>query len=141
MVDRCSPYLKGDIILKKLIDISEAELKILQVLWERQPRTMPEITRTLAEETNWSKNTVITLLKRMIEKGTIKVNELVSPKEYTALVDFSSVAKQETKGFMKRMFCNKPTLLISNLISEQKVSDDEIDEIIRMLQAHKEERT
>ena len=51
------------------IQCTDAEWKILEVLWDRAPRTMTEITKTLAPETGWTRHTVITLLKRMEEKA------------------------------------------------------------------------
>ena len=46
---------------------TDAEWKIMEGLWESQPRTMAEITRALEPETGWTRHTVITLLKRMQE--------------------------------------------------------------------------
>ena len=54
---------------------TEAEWKIMEVLWESAPRTMSEITKALEPTTGWTRHTVITLLKRMQEKGTVAVDE------------------------------------------------------------------
>ena len=122
------------------IQFSEAELKIMQVLWERSPQTMPQIAQALHSETAWSKNTVITLLKRMIAKGTVCVDEAVYPKAYAPLVGREAVARQETKSLLKRMFKGSATMLMSNMVEEGNVTDAELDEIIRLLQKKKEER-
>ena len=50
---------------------TEAEWKIMEILWDASPRSMPEITKLLAPATGWTRHTVITLLKRMQEKGTV----------------------------------------------------------------------
>ena len=55
--------------------LTDAELKIMHVLWAQAPLTMPEMTKALAAETGWTRHTVIGLLKRMIEKGTVRVEE------------------------------------------------------------------
>ena len=123
------------------IQLSEAELKIMQVLWEQSPKTMAQITQTLYEETAWSKNTVITLLKRMIAKGTVSVDETVFPKTYTPLVDRQALAKQETKSLLKRLFRGSSTMLMSNMVEVGNPSDDELDEMIAYLQKIKEERS
>lgn len=52
------------------MQVTNAEWKIMNILWE-QPRTIMQITSMLSEETGWTKHTVITLLKRMQEKGTV----------------------------------------------------------------------
>lgn len=123
------------------IQLSEAELKIMQVLWEQSPKTMAQITQTLYKETAWSKNTVITLLKRMIAKGTVSVDETVFPKTYTPLVDRQALAKQETKSLLKRLFRGSSTMLMSNMVEVGNPSDDELDEMIAYLQKIKEERS
>ena len=123
------------------IQLSEAELKIMQRLWDHSPQTMAELTKSLYEETAWTKNTVITLLKRMIAKGTVSVNEDVYPKTYAPLVDRQAMAKQETKSLLKRLFHGSPTMLMSNMVEDGAVSGDELDEMIRLLKKAKEERS
>lgn len=122
------------------IQLSEAELKIMQVLWQSSPQTMAQITQALLPETAWSKNTVITLLKRMITKGTIRVDESVFPKTYTPLVERDALARQETKSLLKRLFGGSATMLMSNMVEQGGMSDDELDEMISLLQKKKEER-
>jgi predicted transcriptional regulator len=122
------------------IQLSEAELKIMQVLWERSPQTMPQITQALFEETAWSKNTVITLLKRMIAKGTVQVDETAFPKTYTPIVEQGAIASQETKSLLKRLFKGSPTMLMTNMVEDGNVTDKELDDMIRLLQKKKEER-
>lgn len=127
--------------MSKPIQLTNAELKIMQVLWDHSPQNMTEITRALQDETAWSKNTVITLLKRMIAKGTVHVDESISPKAYSPLIDRQSLARQETSSLLKRVFHNKPTMLMSNMVDEGNITNEDLDEMIRMLQKAKEERS
>lgn len=126
--------------MKASIQLSDAELKIMQVLWEHSPQTMADITRALFDETAWTKNTVITLLKRMIAKGTICVDESVFPKTYKPLVDRQALAQQETRSLLKRLFKGSPTMLMSNMVEDTDLTNQDLDEMIRVLQKEKEER-
>lgn len=54
-----------------MLNVSDAEWKVLTVLWDESPLTLMEITRRLESETGWKKTTVMTFLRRMIDKGTI----------------------------------------------------------------------
>lgn len=126
--------------MKAPIQLSEAELKIMQTLWEHSPQTMAEITKTLFAETAWTKNTVITLLKRMIAKGTVCVDETVSPKTYRPLIDRQALAQQETRSLLKRLFKGSPTMLMSNMVESATLTNQDLDEMIRLLQKEKEER-
>ena len=67
------------------VALTEAEWKIMLLLWEKSPRTMMELTRALAQETGWSKHTVITMLKRMAVKGTVRICEDGPVKTYFRL--------------------------------------------------------
>ena len=49
------------------VQVTEAEWKIMEVLWDHSPRTMTEITAILEPTTGWTRHTVITLMKRMLE--------------------------------------------------------------------------
>ena len=59
------------------------------------PRTMMELTRALAQETGWSKHTVITMLKRMAVKGTVRICEDGPVKTYFPAVSKDRVAREQ----------------------------------------------
>ena len=68
------------------VQVTEAEWKIMEVLWDHSPRTMTEITAILEPTTGWTRHTVITLLKRMLEKGSISMDDTERAKKYTPLI-------------------------------------------------------
>lgn len=76
----------------------------------------------------------------MIAKGTASADESLHPKTYTPLVAREALAKQETKSLLKRLFGGSATMLMSNMVEQGGVSDDELDDIIQLLQKMKEER-
>ena len=79
------------------VPLTEAEWKIMLLLWEKSPRTMMELTRALAEDTGWSKHTVITMLKRMAVKGTVRICEDGPVKTYFPAVAKDRVAREQTQ--------------------------------------------
>ena len=112
---------------------TEAEWKILEVLWDRCPRSVAEITKTLEPETGWTRHTVITLLKRMQEKGSVTVDETGAVKQYSPLVGRDDASAEQTKKLLSRVFGGKASLLISNLVDSGEMSVGEIAEIVEML--------
>ena len=56
--------------------LTDAEWKVMTVLWEQSPRTMMEITNALKKETGWTKYTVMSFLKRMEEKGALHLRRV-----------------------------------------------------------------
>ena len=59
------------------VSITEAESKILSLLWEQSPLTVAEITAALREKTGWDRHSVISLLKRMQAKGNPRAGILL----------------------------------------------------------------
>ena len=115
------------------VQCTEAEWKIMEVLWDSAPRTMAEITKELEPSTGWTRHTVITLLKRMQEKGSISVDETGSVKRYYPRVSREEASKEQTQKLLKRVFSGKASLLIHNLIDTGEMTVDEMQDLLDML--------
>jgi len=114
--------------------LTEAEWKIMLRLWERAPQTMMELTRGLEPETGWSKHTVITMLKRMKAKGTVHIDESGPVKLYTPAVSRDRVAKEQTETLLSRLFGGKPSLLVSELLENGALDEEEIEAMRKVLE-------
>lgn len=112
---------------------TEAEWKIMEVLWESAPRTMREITQRLEPTTGWTRHTVITLLKRMLEKGSIAVDESGPVKQYTPLLSREAASSQETRKLLSHVFSGKASLLINNLVDSGEITLQEMEEIMDLM--------
>lgn len=63
-------------------ECTQAEWKILEILWERGSMTTGQITRALQPEPGWTQHAVCTLIKRMQEKELIGLEESGSLERY-----------------------------------------------------------
>lgn len=77
---------------KAIVKLSEAEWKVMDVLWEEAPKTIMQLTRRFQETTGWTKHTVMTFLKRMEEKGAIYHEEGERAKLYFPKIDRQEAA-------------------------------------------------
>lgn len=118
---------------KPQIPLTEAEWKIMTRLWEKHPQTMMELTRSLNDETGWTKHTVITMLKRMHQKGTVNICEDGPVKTYSPAVEKSRVAQEQTQTLLSRLFQGRASLLMSELVRQGELSPEEIEEIETIL--------
>ncbi len=119
--------------MKDVISLTEAEWKIIQVLWDKSPLTMMEVTHALETETGWTKHTVITLLKRMQSKGTVHIGERDGIKTYAPAVKKQQVAREQTRTLLSRLFSGRAAMLVSNLVEQGDVTEDEIREMMEIL--------
>ena len=122
------------------VQVTEAEWKIMEVLWDHAPRTMTEITAVLAPETGWTRHTVITLLKRMTEKGSVSVDESERAKKYTPLITREEASAEETHKFLSHVFKGKASLLVSHLVDAGDLSEDDLRQILGVLNGKKGKR-
>ncbi|MBE5801251.1 MAG: BlaI/MecI/CopY family transcriptional regulator [Clostridiales bacterium] len=116
------------------IQCTDAEWKILEVLWQSSPRTMAEITRQLEPETGWTRHTVITLLKRMCEKKTVSVDETGDVKRYSPLVTRYDASADQTSKLLCRVFGGNASLLVHHLVDTGELNADDVQELLREIQ-------
>ena len=119
------------------VQTTEAEWKILEVLWESAPRPMSEITKILERETSWTRHTVITLLKRMQDKGSVSVDESGPVKLYSPKITKEEASASQTRKFLSSVFKGKPSLLINSLVDSGEMSLEEIQDLLNLLKANK----
>ena len=83
----------------KQVNLSDAEWKIMNLLWQQSPMTIMQITRALEEDTGWGKHTVITMLNRMGAKGAVAHREGERAKLFYPLADQKQAAAGRPADF------------------------------------------
>ena len=119
------------------VQVTEAEWKIMEVLWDHSPRTMTEITAILEPTTGWTRHTVITLLKRMLEKGSISMDDSERAKKYTPLITREEASTEETHKLLSHIFQGKASLLVNHLVDSGELSEDDLQQILAVMQEKK----
>jgi BlaI family transcriptional regulator, penicillinase repressor len=113
--------------------LSEAEWEIMKVLWLKSPRTANEVIEHLKNKTDWSPNTVRTMLNRLVKKEVISYHHRKNVYLYYPLVSKEDSLKIETKSFLKRIYGEPLKPLFVNFIQEEKLSPEDIDDLRRAL--------
>ncbi len=120
------------------IKLSEAEWKVMNLLWEKSPKTMMQITNLLKETTGWTKHTVMTFLKRMEEKGAIHYEEGERAKLYYPDIKKEEAALQETEEFLHKVFNGRMGLMLNTMVEKKALSKSEIEELYEILKKAEE---
>lgn len=115
------------------VQTTEAEWKIMEVLWDHAPRTMSDITKVLEPHTGWTRHTVITLLKRMQEKGSVSMDESGPVKTYTPRITREEASASQAKKLLSSIFKGKPSLLINNLVDSGEITLDEMQDLLDLM--------
>ena len=112
--------------------LSDSEWKIANCLWDNESMTIAEITSALSESTGWTRFTVITLLKRMLEKGAVTYVQEGRTKRFSPAIDKSEAENEEVESLLDKVYNGNAGLLISNIISSERLSEEQIEELRKL---------
>lgn len=123
----------------KTRNLTEQELEIMKVVWERKAATVREIYEVLRERKTVAYTTVMTMMNILESKG-----HLVKRPEGRAFVYEPSQARTQVvsgmvQDFVDRVFDGAAQPLILSLIKERKLSKRDLEEISRLIEETPEE--
>ena len=113
------------------IRIHEGELNVMELLWSNNSLAAKDIARIIKEYIGWEKNTTYTVIKRLIDKGAVT-------REDPGFICRANVSKKEiqiieTKALLDKLYNGSITEFITSYLSEQNLSDKDIDELKRIV--------
>ena len=115
------------------IILQPSERILMEELWEESPQTITQLFHTLHEKREWTKSTVSTMLNRMSEKGLLRFEQGRKAKLYFPAVEREAVNFAETESFLERVFKGSVSMMMSTLLKERKLKQEEIQELYDML--------
>lgn len=110
---------------------SDYELELMKIIWANGGVALyAEIVAGLeAKGNSWTKNTIITLLSRLNEKGMLTASKSGRRNTYTAIVAESEYQADQTMRFLDKIFEGDTKGLISTLIQKDLLSSKDYDEL------------
>ncbi len=126
--------------MNKQINISDAEWKVMCVLWENHPLISSQIIKRL-ESTNWNPNTIHTLLSRLEKKKIIGVEKKSRFKEYYPLVSREECQIYETKSFVEKVYDGSMKMFLSSYINQDNISEDDIQYLKNLIEKKESNRS
>lgn len=111
--------------------ISDYELELMKVIWNNGGSALyAEIVGALSDKgMNWTKNTVITLLSRLIEKGLLKTSKIGHRNRYTAIVTANEYQTSQTTSFLDKVYEGNAKGLVSTLIQKDLLSAADYEDL------------
>lgn len=118
--------------MTKDYNISETEWKIMEVVWQSQGIGFGEIKNSLSDM-NWSDSTIKTLIRRLVAKGTLKYEEKGGANKYFATVSHDECRLKETKNLIDRIYNGSVKMLVTNLVNDSNLSEDEAEKLMDII--------
>lgn len=112
--------------------IYDSELKILELIWEREPVSAKELSLLAAARLSWNKNTTYTVLKKIEVKGYIRRSD--PGFICTSLVSREDIRRTEARGLVQKLFDGSRKALFSTLIQDEELSEDELEALQKLIE-------
>ncbi len=117
--------------------ISEAELVVMEALWERAPLTAAEVADRAVADREWSVQTVKTLLSRLMAKDVIAADQDGRRFLYRPLVARDDYVASESGRMVNRLFGGRISPLVAHLAQQDQLTADDIAELEDILKGLK----
>lgn len=115
------------------LKISEAEWKVMEVLWDRREVRPLEIIEALENESDWNHRTIRTLLARLTKKGAVKITERRGRNRYSPAISRSECLKTEGKSFAGKFFGGDMQALLTHFVEEEPLSQKQVEALRALL--------
>ena len=122
---------------KKSAVLTEAELRLMEILWLRRRATVAEVTEALPPPPI-AYNSVLTTMRILEEKGYVRHETVGRAHLYEPLVARDEAAKSAVGQLLHRFFGNKSSALALRLIEEERPSDEELARLRALISRYEE---
>ena len=114
--------------------LTEAELRIMNVLWAKGPGTVQAILDSLSEKPALAYNSVLTTIRILERKGYVRHSKDGRAHVYTPRVAQQDATRSEIRHLVGRFFKNSHEQLVLNILQDRGIDAEEIQRLREMLE-------
>ena len=115
--------------------LTDLQLAVMRVLWERGEASVVEIWEALRPERGLAQTTVATLLSRLEKRGVVEHRAQARQFHYRATVSEPEVRRVMVRELTTRLFDGDVAALVSHLLSAREVSDGDLAKVKQLIEA------
>lgn len=121
--------------------ISEAESRVMEVLWRKAPQASEDIVAAVQRDSDWHEKTIRTLLGRLLGKGAVSADKDGRRYLYAPVLTREQWQSQESRSLLDRVFGGKLSPLLAHFSEHEKLGAKDVAELRKLLAAiEKKER-
>ena len=122
---------------KRSITLTQAELRLMKILWERGESAVSDMVTATAAETELAYNSVLTTVRVLEDKGYVKHVKDGRAHVYMPLVGRKEATRFEIRHLVNRFFKSSEEALVLNILEDSEIDSDELTRLRQLLQEHK----
>lgn len=112
---------------------TDREIDLMTVLWEHGPSTVADVRERLRDDLAYT--TVLTILRTLEEKGYVGHEAEGRAYRYHARVERGEARVSAVERITKKLFAGSTETLLTHLVSDQELSDEQLERIRALLDA------
>ena len=120
------------------IAFTDRELDVMSVLWDLDSATVAEVRERLSDDLAYT--TVLTVLRTLEQKGYVGHTGEGRAHRYRPLVKRETAGRSALRRLVDKVFDGSPEMLLTNLVSDKNLTDEELRRLRRLLQGRLRER-
>lgn len=124
---------------KQSVTLTEAELRIMEVLWHRGASTVQQVMDWLPS--NLAYNSVLTTIRILEKKGHVKHVKDGRAFIYKPIVGRDEASRSEIRHLLSRFFRNSHEALLLNILRDEEIDADQLKRMREMLAQYEERNT
>ncbi|HVO80638.1 MAG TPA: BlaI/MecI/CopY family transcriptional regulator [Terriglobales bacterium] len=117
--------------------LTEAELRLMNVLWQKGSATVHEVMQALPERPPLAYNSVLTTIRILEKKGYVKHVKEGRAHVYMPKVDREDATRFEIRHLVHRFFKNSHELLVLNILEDEELDAEELDRLRKLVEGSK----
>ena len=118
----------------KSVTLTEAELRLMDVLWQDGPSTVQQVLDALPNNSQLAYNSVLTTIRILEKKGYVRHIKDGRAHVYRPLVERAEASRSEIRHLAHRFFQNSHEMLVLNILEERGVDAEELARLRQLLE-------
>jgi predicted transcriptional regulator len=114
---------------KKSITLTEAELRLMKILWQRGESVVSDLVAAMPEGETLAYNSVLTTVRILEQKGYVDHRQDGRAFVYRACVAEHEASRSEVRHVLNRFFGNSRERLLLSLLGDEEISADELQRL------------
>jgi BlaI family transcriptional regulator, penicillinase repressor len=125
---------RGTLPPRKSPTLTEAELRLMEVLWQKGPATVHQVMQALPDHPALAYNSVLTTIRILEKKGYVKHVKDGRAHVYQPLVARQDATRSEVRNLVSRFFKDSHELLVLNLLEDKSLNAGELKRLRALLE-------
>ena len=111
---------------KRSITLTQAELRLMRVLWARGESTVADMVTATADEGSLAYNSVLTTIRILESKGFVCHRQDGRAFLYSTCIGEQEASRSEVRHVLQRFFGNSRERLLLSLLGDDEITPDEL---------------